>query len=242
MKLKAMLHKIGNKFRDLFPVYSGLTSHNRHRIYRLVRKWSNNELKKVAGVMTGDVINISGWKDMDKEGNIYRTYFSNASSYTISNYYGERGLTGINGEIFLDLTVPLSPEYHNQYDVVFNHTTLEHIFEVEIAFSNLCLLSRDIVILVLPFLQPTHVTPSFDDYWRFTPQGVRSLFINNGFDVIYENASNYYYSAVYLFFIASCKSEKWIECLPSQFLPSSDVGSNAFGHPPFILRLLKWFG
>ena len=43
---------------------------------------------------------------------------------------------------------------------MFNHTTLEHIFEVNTAFDNMCAMSNDVVILVLPFAQVQHETGS----------------------------------------------------------------------------------
>ena len=56
--------------------------------YRRARIWSNKELKKIAPKFSGDVINVSGWVDEDKEGKIYREYFVNANTYTISNLGG----------------------------------------------------------------------------------------------------------------------------------------------------------
>jgi hypothetical protein len=231
-----------NKLRKAFSAYSSFAKENSYRTYRQARKWSNQELRKFSSKFSGEIINVSGWEDSDKEGNTYKNYFTDASSYTISNYSGERGSSGNAGEIYIDLASPLDNKYAKNFDVVFNHTTLEHVFEIDIAFSNLCSLSRDIVILVLPFLQPTHVTSSYGDYWRFTPQGIQKLFEKNGFEIIYESASEDYYSAVYLFFVASCDPKKWKESLPSTRLPVLDVGSNAFGHPPFMRRLLRWFG
>ena len=64
----------------------------------------------------------------------------------------------------MDLAVPLPVELENQFDVVFNHTTLEHIFDIFTAFQNLCRLTKDILIIVVPFLQEQH--ENFGDYWR----------------------------------------------------------------------------
>ena len=49
----------------------------KYRILRLTRIWSNQELRKFSHLFRGKVINVSGWKDCDKEGHIYRDYFSN---------------------------------------------------------------------------------------------------------------------------------------------------------------------
>ena len=53
------------------------------------------------GVFFGDMFfrqNVSGWRDEDKTGGHYRDYFSAATSYAISNYRGESGITGVTGE------------------------------------------------------------------------------------------------------------------------------------------------
>lgn len=59
------------------------------RKFRIPRIWSNRELKKFAKLFRGTVVNVSGWKDNDKEGANYREYFINASEYWITNYKSE---------------------------------------------------------------------------------------------------------------------------------------------------------
>ena len=56
------------------------------RAFRKPRVWSNNVLRSFANIFEGEVINVSGWNDEDKEGGFYKDYFSNCSSYKISNY------------------------------------------------------------------------------------------------------------------------------------------------------------
>lgn len=144
------------------------------RIFRLPRIWSNRELRKFSHLFTGDVVNVSGWKDEDKEGERYKNYFQNASSYSLTNYVAEaRGFQGYEDEIFLDLSKPIPAELHGKFDVVFNHTVLEHVFEVNQAFENLCNMTRDILIVVVPFLQEMH--GEYGDYWRFTPQAMKNV-------------------------------------------------------------------
>ena len=117
--------------------------------FRAPRVWSNKVLAELAYLFEGEVANISGWKDLDKEGKSYKDYFINSSSYCISNYLSEaRGFQGnIENEFFLNLEDDLDKKLLNKFDVVFNHTVLEHIFNVHKAFENLCLLSKDIVIV-----------------------------------------------------------------------------------------------
>lgn len=177
------------------------------KIYRLPRVWSNKELKKFAHLFHTSVVNCSGWKDADKEGSVYRDYFYNSSSYHITNYKAEmRGFQGKKNELFLDLEAPV-PNDFPRFDVVFSHTVLEHVFELETAFMNLCKLSKDLVIIVVPFLQEQHA--AYGDYWRFTPLALERLFEKNGLNLIYVNANNHRRASVYIFAIASRHSERW---------------------------------
>ena len=92
------------------------------RVHRLPRCWSNNELSKFASLFTGDIINVSGWKDEDKEGRKYEDYFINKTKYSISNYKSEAcGLQGYENEFFLNLESELPEKLYRSYDVVFNH-------------------------------------------------------------------------------------------------------------------------
>lgn len=153
-------------------------------------------------------MNVSGWKDIDKEGKHYRDYFTNASGYTITNYKAEaRGFQGMDNEVFLDLESDLPEQMQGKFDVVFNHTTLEHIYDIHKAFSNLCALSNDVVILVLPFVQQYH--SDYGDYWRLTPLAIKRLFEDNGLSLVYQSFNNDKASSVYTFSIASKQPAKW---------------------------------
>lgn len=177
--------------------------------YRLARLWSNNELKKIAGFFTGNIVNVSAWDDRDKEGGYYKNYFKNKKDYYYTNYYGKRGISNLKNEFFCDLSKDLPYELENKFDVVFNHTTLEHIFDVRKAFLNICKMSKDIVIIVVPFCQIQHETEDWKDYWRFTPSVMRELFRENKLTIIYESANNHINSAIYLFCIGSKNPERW---------------------------------
>lgn len=187
-----------------------------YRKFRLARNWSNQELRKIAPLFAGSVVNVSGWKDEDKQGNYYKNYFVNKSSYAITNFAGKRGWQGdLANEIKLDLTKPLPGNLRRKFDVVFNHTTLEHIFAVKTAFKNLCQMSRDIVIIIVPFLQEMHFDKeAYRDYWRFTPFAVRGLFEENKLKMIYISANNGKNQSIYLFAVASRKPELWKNKVP----------------------------
>jgi hypothetical protein len=185
-----------------------IASYFEDRKHRLPRKWSNKELSKISHIFTGDVVNVSAWKDIDKEGRRYRDYFENSRSYSITNYYEEeRGYQGYENEVFLDLEDEIGGYLEGSFDVVFNHTVLEHIYYVQKAFTNLCKMTRDIVILVIPFVQHRHA--EYGDYWRFTPIGINRMFNERGMDVLYLNFNDHKNASVYIFAVASKNKEKW---------------------------------
>lgn len=199
---------------------------NVDRKFRLARRWSNSELRRVAHLLTGDVVNVSAGDDVDKEGQNYKSYFVNARSYTTTNWNtGQyRGFQGRPNEVLLDLTTPLPSELHLGFDIVFNHTTLEHIFDVQTAFANLCAMTRDVLIVVVPFTQVQHEGIGYSDYWRFTPACLRRLFGENGLEVIYESCNNDDNAAVYLFFVGSRHPDRWREAMPP-YEPITNAGA-----------------
>jgi hypothetical protein len=184
--------------------------------FRRARIWSNQELRKVAYHFGGDIVNVSAGDNLDKEGSSYDSYFPIMTSYWLTNYApgSYRGYQGRDNEILLDLTKDIPDELNSRFDVVFNHTTLEHIFEINKAFENLCKLSRDIVVVVVPFAQVQHENDGYQDFWRFTPTCLRRLFEQNGFHVIYEACNDDFNVAVYLFFVASRTPDSWKTKMP----------------------------
>jgi SAM-dependent methyltransferase len=223
------------------------------RKFRLPRIWSNRELGRFAPLFSGDVINVSGWNDLDKEGRRYRDYFINARTYTLSNYTAEaRGFQGLEEEIFLDLEKELPGDLAHKFDVVFNHTVLEHVFDFQMALKNLCRMTRDILILCVPFLQQMHATSTYGDYWRFTPLAMRKLLEDNGMLLLYSSFNSHRKASVYIFLIATKQPEKWSEQFDGKFSytaprPPLDgfepyVGCHAIPNTMYTLRkLLKPF-
>lgn len=185
------------------------------RKYDTARIWSNKIMRMIGPVFSGEIANVSGWDDRDKEGGCYREYFTEHSNYHLTNYPGYRGFAGRPGEIELDLTANLPEALQRNFDVVYNHTTLEHIFDVRKAFSNLCAMTRDAAIVIVPFCQVQHESESFGDYWRFTPTCLRTLFEENGLEVVFEAESSDRDAAIYLLFVGSRNPEKYRERFPS---------------------------
>ena len=187
-----MTNSIALELKRLFP----------NPRFEAPRLWSNRELKKCGHLVSGSVVNVSGWQDSDKDGGAYRDYFANASEYWITNWKAEaRGWQGnISNELFLDLEQDLPPELMQRFDVVFNHTTLEHVFDIFKAFENLCALAKSTVVIVVPFLQEQH--GEYGDYWRFTPWCLQRLFRKYGFELAYINANDGSRDSIYVFAIA----------------------------------------
>lgn len=180
------------------------------RKFRRARVWSNAELRKFAPRFCGDIANVSGWRDEDKEGGVYQHYFPSVKTYYVTNYKSEaRGFQGDReNEIFLDLTQPCPEELVEKFDVLLNHTVLEHIFEVDQAFANLCQMSKDLVVVVVPFIQEQHA--DYGDFWRFTPQAVDRLFRKNGLVTIYLNYNDESDASIYIFAIGSKRPDNWL--------------------------------
>ncbi|CAN2048446.1 Methyltransferase type 11 domain-containing protein [Candidatus Magnetomoraceae bacterium gMMP-1] len=180
--------------------------------YSNPRLWSNDELKKFADLFVGDVINISAGQDKDKENRTYRDYFSKANSYTISNYKRLFNNSNLYNEIELDLNVPLPIEKDiiSRFDVVFSHTVLEHVYDVKIAIKNLCKLSKDIVITIVPYIQSFHHEEGiYNDYWRLSPYAISNLFSEHSFKTIYISWNNDPIGNIYIFHIASKCPDRW---------------------------------
>lgn len=185
----------------------------RNRTSYLARQWSNKELKKFSHLFSGNVLNVSGASDSDKEGNKYKEYFINCSQYNISNIDGHYGYQGKKNEFKLDLEKELPHDLYKKFDVCFNHTTLEHIFDVNTAFKNICDMSNDIVIIIVPFSQFLHYSndETWLDFWRFTPFVVENLFKINGFSTIYLNSNKNLFAAQYIFAIGTRNPYKWMD-------------------------------
>jgi len=182
------------------------------RVFKVPRAWSNRELRRWSPLFHGDVVNVSGWRDEDKQGGHYRDYFVNATSYRLTNHDEKAcGLQGVDGEIALDLDVPVDPSLHRRFDVVFNHTTLEHVYNTHVAFRSLCELSRDIVIVVVPFLQPFHdgKDGAYSDYWRFSPAALGRMFGEHGLTPLHIAFNDDWLSSVYVLAIGTRQPERW---------------------------------
>jgi hypothetical protein len=190
------------------------------------RRWSNREVRRLAPLFQGRVINVSAGQDKDKEKGCYRDYFTGATEYRVSNYVAA-GLTPEYGEeLILDLSRPI-PAGFPQFDLVFNHTVIEHIFEVETVIDNLCKLSGESVMTIAPFMQPLHgLEGVFSDYWRFSPFALVRAFEKHGFTTVYLNWNRHHaLSNVYVMHIATRQPQKYNQLLPPLTLPIFGSGT-----------------
>lgn len=223
---------LGKFFRSSLLALQRNTANAMKRVARneiRPRDWSNAELRKFAPLFDGAVINVSGWRDEDKTGGHYRDYFPAAKSYGVSNYRGESGITGTANEVFIDLEDELPPELAGQYQVAFNHTVLEHVFDIKKAIANICALSHDTVILVTPFLQQVHyIEGSFGDWWRPTPMCIERLLEEQGFHVVYQSSNDNPWYVVYVVTIACRDPEKYRQRLTFS-KTAKDTGIIHFG-------------
>ena len=194
--------------------------------FRIAREWSNRELRNIAPLFTGEIANVSAGENIDKQGSTYDEYFTNKQKFFLTNHNpgAFRGFEGRANEFLIDLSEDLPDEFIGRFDVVFNHTVLEHIFNIHKAFDNLCLLSKDIVIVIVPFAQMQHDSVGYTDYWRICPNGLRTLFQSNQLEVIYEACNENVNSANYLFFVGSRYPELWRSKMPPH-QPITNAGS-----------------
>lgn len=197
------------------------------------RRWSNAELRRLGPLFGGDIVNVSGWKDEDKENGHYRDYFPSASGYTVTNYRGSSAEgDGIEGEVFLDLQAPLPPDMAGRFDVAFCHTALEHMSDASLAVRNLVEMSRDAVVVVVPFMQDEHYAPGlYGDFWRFTPLGLKRLFEDNGMQLVYLSANDSPWYPVYLLAVASRTPERWPQLTAQAYDWNARVGKCMFHYP-----------
>lgn len=216
-------------------------------VFRKPRLRTNQILKRFAHFFEGSVVNVSASSDSDKDcplfeyycgnydaGNRYKSYFSAASSYHLTNYPNDETQFYLSGDdVFpLDLEGELPSDLEQRFDVVFNHTVLEHIFDIFAAFRNLCLMSKDIVILIVPQCQQIHdYERGYADFWRFTPFAIDRLFEANEFTVLFRETTFGFSESQYLFYVASRSPAKWKGKFPGvvrldQYLTNRNNGSS----------------
>jgi hypothetical protein len=194
--------------------------------FRRPRVWSNGEIRRFAPLFRGSVVNVSAWTDEDKEGGFYREYFSSASEYRTTNFSDGKGLQRHEGEVFLDLEAPLPDDLVGRFELVFNHTTLEHVFDCRRAFANIAAMSKNAVMVVVPYIQQMHGS-GYGDFWRFTPQAMERLYEENGMTLRYCSANGADRASIYLFCLGF-RGGGWPE-IPERFDLALDPDKPLYG-------------
>jgi SAM-dependent methyltransferase len=86
-----------------------------------------------------------------------------------------------------DLCAPLGAALRAAFDVVICEQVIEHVVDPRAAAANLRDLARPggHVVVSTPFLVRVHELPEWglEDYWRFTPRGLRTLLEQAGLEV-----------------------------------------------------------
>ena len=208
----------------------------RRMLHLSPRRWSNEEIRHIAPYCKGDVANISGWKDEDKEGGHYHNYFSHASTYAVTNYFGTSSHNdGEENSVFFNLTGEVPSNLVGRFDTCFCHTVLEHVFDLSKAFKNLSAITREGLLLVVPFMQNEHYADVlYGDYWRFTPLGLRHLFESTGFHMIYLSANDSPWYPIYLVSLAVRNPTQWPTLPPSQWIAKSRIGNDTYIYENFV--------
>ncbi|MDR2075673.1 MAG: hypothetical protein LBP61_01885 [Desulfovibrio sp.] len=193
--------------------------------FRSARIWSNFELVRFAHLFSGTVCNVSAARDEDKEGRCYRNYFSNASNYITTNHRQDE-----HTDFALDLEAALPENMAGICDCVFNHTTLEHVYECRRAFASLCAMSRDAVIVVVPYIQQMHGTPErYADFWRFTPYTMQRMYAENGLTLRYCSANGAERTSIYLFCLGY-RNSAWDAHIPERLDIALDLEQPLYGN------------
>lgn len=138
----------------------------------------------------------------------------------IKKYAGEYvaldGRAGINIDVVGD--VAATPFADGEFDAVVCNQVLEHVREPWKVVAEIAriLKSGGKCILTAPFLQPYHADPG--DYFRYTKEGMKSLFASAGFDILECEGYGRTYSVLsefchFVFFDPYKKRSRWADII-----------------------------
>ena len=102
------------------------------------------------------------------------------------------------------------------------------------AFRNLGALTRDAVLVVVPWIQDEHYAPGlYGDFWRFSPLGVRRLMEKSGLELVHLSANEQPWYPVYLFVVGSKQPAAWKGKFP-EIDWTRRLGRNQYNYPGCI--------
>ena len=190
------------------------------------RTYSNVCLKRILPLLNvTSVLNVSGWDDGDKEGGQYADYFSQkVKKYEISHFENDhlRSDTDLS-KLVINLE-DVGYQAVEKFELVFSHTVLEHVFDQQNAFRIMCGLAEKYVVGVVPMINVLHWEETYDDYWRFTPHGIRKLFENNEFKLVHLEIGPTSSISQYIIFVGARNGVTYARNLQSQEISSGKVG------------------
>ena len=190
------------------------------------RTYSNVCLKRILALLNvTSVLNVSGWDDGDKEGGRYSDYFSQkVSKYEVSHFENDylRSDTDLS-KMVINLE-DLNYQAVEKFELVFSHTVLEHVFDQQNAFRIMCSLAEKYVVGVVPMINVLHWEKTYDDYWRFTPHGIRKLFENNEFKLVHLEIGPTSSISQYIIFVGVRNGVADVSSLHLQEIISGKVG------------------
>ena len=100
----------------------------------------------------------------------------------------------------MNWTLKVSNSLKGKFDAVFNHTTLEHVYDFQQAFRHLCELSK--ISSLLSFCNATDTSNC--RFWRLlapTTMTIARLFLENGFEPLVIKCNDQPFAPVYCFAI-----------------------------------------
>jgi len=146
----------------------------------IIKKFPELALSKFK--LRDDLKKISLWHGMPElEELIETTDFFNKVNLT-ADYFDFAEIRG--EEIITDLNIPIDEKYHAKYDLVVDTGTLEHCFNVGIAFQNMCKLAK-IEGLILSAAPMTKINHGF---WNFSPCAYENFYAQNKFKILFIGA------------------------------------------------------
>ena len=149
-------------------------------IYQLDRILLQEQVRKFAHYVTGDVLDIGGG-DYQR----YKKFFKYKSYLSMDVYEGKDiDVVGSADDI---------PFPDESFDSVISTQVLEHVKFPEKCVQEACrvLKKGGIALVTVPQWNDLHSEPH--DYWRYTNYGMKELFERNGFETLaYEQRGGFY--------------------------------------------------
>jgi hypothetical protein len=142
----------------------------------LLRFNHNKILKKTIPTLEGvkTILDAGGSQSqVDGQGELYKNYFPFAEYFTLDSNRGESKNNHFNMNLH-DLS-----SLNKKFDLVLCTSVLEHVKNPFVVARQLENISNKYLFIVVPFMFPFHPKGPVKDYWRFTDDGLRELFINS---------------------------------------------------------------